>query len=183
MGVEMRDVIEEEKPEKASNATGLIAIAIAIVVLGFFATIVGLAFAHVDVTLIVIGLGGLLTILGTSIPGLLAYLQAKDNRAEQRVQSMKLAIIGKQVDGMTTKAVTAEGERAGAVATVVERDRGEAVAIEVKIASDAALADAQAAPTVGGAVQDVNIINSQPVPVDVITPVVPVEVIDPVKKD
>lgn len=179
MGVEMRDVIEEEKPAKeTSNNAGMFAIAGAVVVLGFLGTIVGLAFAGTDVTTLVIGLGGVLTVLVTTIPGLLAYLQAKDNRAEQRVQSLKLAVIGKQVDGMTTKAVTAEGERAGAVATVVERDRGEAVAIEVKIASDAALADAQASPSITGAVQDVNIINSNPVPVDVITPVVPVEVVD-----
>lgn len=181
MGVEMRDVIEEEKPAKASSNSGIFAIAGAIVIVAFLGTVVGLAFAGTDVSSLVIGLGAVLAAFVVAIPGLLAYIQAKDNRAEQRIQSLKLAVIGKQVDGMTTKAVFAEGERAGAVATIAERDRGEAVAAEVKANADAALAEAQASPSITGAVQDVMIVNPV-VPVDVVTPIVPVDVMDKKKE-
>lgn len=91
----------------------------------------------------------------------------------------KLGKVAEQVDGITKERVIREGERAGAVATLAERDRNEDVAAGLKIVTDAALAEAQAAPsnlpgptppemtTTGGAL-NVNVINRDPVKVDVV---------------
>lgn len=134
----------------------------------FLAAIVGLALAGQDVTSLIIGLGALLGAIVVAIPGTLAYFQAKAGREENAQTNVKLEGVAKQVDGMTTKLVTAEVGK--------EKAEGETRAAVLAVVTAEELAEAIAAPspsaapsvtTTGGAL-DVHIINPDPVEVEVV---------------
>lgn len=88
----------------------------------------------------------------------------------------EVAVVGKRLDGQLTAFIAEAKGAAAGVATAIERNRGEAMAAGVLIASDIALAAAQAAPATGSP-QEVVIIQppGMAVPVELATPV-PVQI-------
>lgn len=143
----MAENTKDEVKESKSNLTSFVWAGVVLFV-AFLGAIVGLALAGQDVTSLVLGLAALLGAIVVAIPGTLAYLQSKKIAEKQEVVEGKIGDIQVKVDGWTTARVASEGERATAVATVEERDRGEAKAAELKIVTDATLAEAQAAPSI-----------------------------------